>query len=64
MEFVCRKETVFIAIAWMVLKVQIAPYKVTKKQNRNIPQWFRMKTNNTIRYNSKRRHWRRTKIGL
>ena len=37
---------------------------LAKKQNRNIPQWFRMKTNNTIRYNSKRRHWRRTKIGL
>ncbi|ODV61175.1 60S ribosomal protein eL39 [Ascoidea rubescens DSM 1968] len=35
-----------------------------QKQNRQIPQWFRMKTNNTIRYNSKRRSWRRTKLGL
>ena len=34
------------------------------KQNRQIPQWFRMRTGNTIRYNAKRRHWRRTKIGL
>lgn len=35
-----------------------------QKQNRPIPQWIRMKTGNTIRYNSKRRHWRRTKLGL
>jgi large subunit ribosomal protein L39e len=34
------------------------------KQNRPIPQWIRMKAGNTIRYNSKRRHWRRTKLGL
>jgi len=34
------------------------------KQNRPIPQWIRMRTGNKIRYNSKRRHWRRTKIGL
>lgn len=34
------------------------------KQNRPIPQWIRMRTDNKIRYNAKRRHWRRTKIGL
>lgn len=34
------------------------------KQNRPIPQWVRKQTGNTIRYNAKRRHWRRTKIGL
>ncbi|EFB25950.1 hypothetical protein PANDA_021515, partial [Ailuropoda melanoleuca] len=34
------------------------------KQNRPIPQWIWMKTGNKIRYNSKRRHWRRTKLGL
>jgi len=34
------------------------------KQNRPIPQWIRMRTGNRIRYNAKRRHWRRTKIGL
>ncbi|GMM34514.1 ribosomal 60S subunit protein L39 [Saccharomycopsis crataegensis] len=35
-----------------------------QKQNRSLPQWIRLKTNNTIRYNAKRRHWRRTKLGL
>ncbi|XP_042533624.1 60S ribosomal protein L39-like [Dipodomys spectabilis] len=35
-----------------------------QKQNRPIPQWIRMKTGNKIRYNSKRRHWRRSKLGL
>nr|ABX44844.1 putative 60S ribosomal protein RPL39 [Flustra foliacea] len=34
------------------------------KQNRPIPQWTRMKTGNKIRYNAKRRHWRRTKLKL
>ena len=40
--------------------------KLAKKarQNRPIPYWFRFKTNNTIRYNAKRRHWRRTKLNL
>lgn len=32
--------------------------------NKNMPNWFRMKTDNKIRYNNKRRHWRRTKLGL
>ncbi|XP_053431063.1 60S ribosomal protein L39-like [Nycticebus coucang] len=35
-----------------------------QKQNRPIPQWIRMKTGNKIRYNSKRRHWRRSKLGV
>ncbi|XP_045140256.1 60S ribosomal protein L39-like [Echinops telfairi] len=35
-----------------------------QKQNQPIPQWIRMKTGNKIRYNSSRRHWRRTKLGL
>jgi len=34
------------------------------KQNRPLPQWFRFKTGTTIRYNSKRRNWRRTKLGF
>nr|CCQ18674.1 60S ribosomal protein L39 [Sycon ciliatum] len=34
------------------------------KQNRPVPQWVRLRTGNKIRYNAKRRHWRRTKIGL
>ncbi|KAL1553754.1 putative 60S ribosomal protein L39-3 [Salvia divinorum] len=39
--------------------------KLAKKQrqNRPIPYWIRMRTDNTIRYNAKRRHWRRTKLG-
>ncbi|XP_047646443.1 60S ribosomal protein L39-like [Phacochoerus africanus] len=35
-----------------------------QQQNRPIPQWIHMKTGNKIRYNPKRRHWRRTKLGL
>merc|ERR1712179_422983 len=35
-----------------------------QKQNRPIPQWTRMKTGNTIRYNAKRRHWKRTKLKI
>nr|XP_048312073.1 60S ribosomal protein L39-like [Myodes glareolus] len=35
-----------------------------QKQNCPIPQWIRMKTGNKIRYNSKRRHWRRMNLGL
>ncbi|KAL0006549.1 hypothetical protein SO802_008051 [Lithocarpus litseifolius] len=40
--------------------------KLAKKmrQNRPIPHWIRMRTDNTIRYNAKRRHWRRTKLGF
>ncbi|XP_047654519.1 60S ribosomal protein L39-like [Phacochoerus africanus] len=35
-----------------------------QKQNRPIPQRIQMKTGNKIRYNSTRRHWRRTHLGL
>ena len=40
--------------------------KLAKKQNQNrqMPNWVRMRTDNKIRYNFKRRHWRRTKLGL
>lgn len=34
------------------------------RQNRPLPQWIRMRTDNTVKYNAKRRHWRRTKLGL
>jgi large subunit ribosomal protein L39e len=33
-----------------------------QRQNRPLPNWFRYKTDNKIRYNAKRRHWRRTKL--
>ncbi|XP_042526431.1 60S ribosomal protein L39-like [Dipodomys spectabilis] len=35
-----------------------------QKQNGSTPQWIWMKTGNKIRYNFKRRHWKRTKLGL
>ncbi|XP_058396192.1 large ribosomal subunit protein eL39-like [Diceros bicornis minor] len=35
-----------------------------QKQNHPILQWIWTKTGNKIRHNSKRRHWRRTKLGL
>uniref|UniRef100_A0A8D2B1P4 Large ribosomal subunit protein eL39 n=1 Tax=Sciurus vulgaris TaxID=55149 RepID=A0A8D2B1P4_SCIVU len=35
-----------------------------QKQNWPIPQGIQIKTGNTIRYNSKRRQWRRAKRGL
>uniref|UniRef100_UPI001E1AFB8D 60S ribosomal protein L39-like n=1 Tax=Jaculus jaculus TaxID=51337 RepID=UPI001E1AFB8D len=35
-----------------------------QKQNHPIPQWIWVKTDNEIRYNSKRRRWRRTNMGL
>ncbi|KZT53850.1 ribosomal protein L39e [Calocera cornea HHB12733] len=34
------------------------------RQNRPIPQWFRLKSDTKIQYNAKRRHWRRTKLRL
>ena len=39
-------------------------YAKKMKQNRQVPYWARMKRDNTVRYNSKRRNWRRTKIGF
>jgi len=40
--------------------------KLAKKlrQNRPIPHWIRFRTDNKIKYNAKRRHWRRTKLKL
>ncbi|KAK2452885.1 60S ribosomal protein L39 [Trifolium repens] len=47
-------------------KTFVIKKKLAKKmrQNRPIPYWIRMRTDNTIRYNAKRRHWRRTKLGF
>ena len=33
-----------------------------RNQNRPLPQWIRLRTGNTIRYNAKRTHWKRTKL--
>ncbi|KEG00351.1 50S ribosomal protein L39e [Plasmodium vinckei vinckei] len=35
-----------------------------RKQNRPVPHWYRLRKDTKIRYNTKRRHWRRTKLGL
>ena len=35
-----------------------------QRQNRPLPHWVRLRTDNTIKWNAKRRHWRRTKLGL
>ncbi|KAH9978662.1 ribosomal protein L39e, partial [Lactifluus volemus] len=35
-----------------------------QRQNRSIPQWFRLRTGTKIQYNAKRRHWRRTKLNI
>ena len=34
------------------------------KQNRPLPRWFAYKSDTDIRYNAKRRNWRRTKLGV
>ncbi|XP_043446799.1 60S ribosomal protein L39-like [Prionailurus bengalensis] len=34
-----------------------------QKQNHPVPHWIWMKTGNKIRYNSERKHWRRTRPG-
>lgn len=35
-----------------------------QRQNRPLPHWIRLRTDNSIKWNAKRRHWRRTKLGL
>jgi len=44
------------------LKIKLK-YAKKIKQNRPIPYWVRFKTVGKQRYNEKRRHWRRTKLG-
>ncbi|XP_040316500.1 60S ribosomal protein L39-like [Herpailurus yagouaroundi] len=34
-----------------------------QKPNHPVPHWIWMKTGNKIRYNSERKHWRRTRLG-
>ena len=33
------------------------------RQNRPVPYWVRLRNVHAVRYNSKRRHWRRGKLG-
>lgn len=37
---------------------------VNRRRNRPLPNWIRYRTDNTIRYNNKRKNWRRTKLGI
>jgi large subunit ribosomal protein L39e len=37
---------------------------VARNRNKPVPQWFRLKTDSKIKWNNKRRHWRRTSLGL
>uniref|UniRef100_K3YWL0 60S ribosomal protein L39 n=2 Tax=Setaria italica TaxID=4555 RepID=K3YWL0_SETIT len=63
----CRRRRFFVSAAKMPShKTFRIKKKLAKKmrQNRPIPYWIRMRTDNTIRYNAKRRHWRRTKLGF
>ncbi|XP_053514271.1 60S ribosomal protein L39-like [Artibeus jamaicensis] len=54
---------------WFLITIQ-ATFRIKRslatkqKQNHPTPEWIWMKTGNTIRSYSKRRHWRRTKLGL
>ncbi|KFA67427.1 hypothetical protein S40285_00218 [Stachybotrys chlorohalonatus IBT 40285] len=52
--------------AWLSHKSFRTKQKLAKaqKQNRPVPQWIRLRTGNTIRYNAKRRHWRKTRLGI
>lgn len=34
------------------------------KSNKQAPHWIRLKGDIKVKYNYKRRHWRRTKLGL
>ncbi|KAL4313796.1 hypothetical protein AHAS_Ahas15G0020900 [Arachis hypogaea] len=63
-----------LSLGFVIETFQVKPshktFRIKKKlgkkmrQNRPIPYWIRMRTDNTIRYNAKRRHWRRTKLGF
>lgn len=57
----------FVAFAKMPSQKSFKIKKFLSKkanQNRPIPHWIRFRTDNKIRYNAKRRHWRRTKLGI
>ena len=43
----------------LIIKKRLAK---AQRQNRPLPNWFRYKKDNKIRYNAKRRNWRRTKL--
>jgi len=59
--FLSTKKTLQPSHKTTIIKKKLAH---VAKQNRPIPQWIRFRTGNKIRYNAKRRHWRRTKLGF
>nr|ODN76421.1 60S ribosomal protein L39 [Cryptococcus depauperatus CBS 7841] len=63
---ICLGEAIDCSIIGPSQKTFIIKQKLAKKarQNRPLPQWYRLKTDNKIQYNAKRRHWRRTKLNL
>ncbi|KIH66422.1 ribosomal L39 protein [Ancylostoma duodenale] len=66
MRLAIRNGTMMLCKGMAALKKFFIKQKLAKKQkqNRPMPQWVRMKTGNTMKYNAKRRHWRRTKLKL
>ncbi|XP_039155604.1 60S ribosomal protein L39-3 [Eucalyptus grandis] len=62
----CRETHAFVVVAPPSPRARRRQIKkkLAKKmrQNRPIPHWIRMRTDNTIKYNTKHRHWRRTKL--
>ena len=39
-------------------------YAKKNNQNKQVPYWIRLRTGSTIKWNNKRRHWRRTKLNF
>ena len=39
-------------------------YAKAQNKNRLLPNWYRFKSDTNIRWNSKRRHWRRKKLNF
>ncbi|KAK9997702.1 hypothetical protein SO802_022388 [Lithocarpus litseifolius] len=60
------RSKVLVATCNLSHKTFMIKKKLAKKmrQNRPIPHWIHMSTDNTIRYNAKRRHWPCTKLGF
>ncbi|KAL7695162.1 60s ribosomal protein L39 [Lotmaria passim] len=59
----------FFTVPQKALKMgRFKPLAVKKKyakkmnQNKPVPYWIRLRTGNRIKWNEKRRHWRRTKL--
>ena len=56
-----RKPSVAIMGRFKPLAVK-KKYAKKMNQNKPVPYWIRLRTGNRIKWNEKRRHWRRTKL--